>query len=68
MTCDEDQWGAGQMAAELSAAGCDSCAICGSKNIALIEWEGPRGVADGGQEYRLQAGIKCRDCGEIEAL
>jgi hypothetical protein len=39
-----------------------------SSNVIAIEWCGPTGVVapDGGQEYQLQWGYKCRDCGEIE--
>jgi hypothetical protein len=46
------------------------CPACGSENISGIEWYGPTGVTgpDGGQEYRMQYGIKCRDCGELEEL
>jgi hypothetical protein len=48
----------------------DVCAACGSWNIDAVEWHGPTGVVapDGGEEYRLQLGYKCRECGAIEDL
>jgi hypothetical protein len=47
-----------------------TCSLCGSGNITPIEWYGPTGVVapDGGCEYRLQEGYKCRTCGAVEEV
>jgi hypothetical protein len=46
------------------------CPSCGSPNIVPVEWHGPTGVTspDGGEEYRMQYGIQCRDCGATEEI
>jgi hypothetical protein len=45
-----------------------TCPSCGSANVIAIESYGPTGVVapDGGEEYRLQCGIKCNHCGAVE--
>jgi hypothetical protein len=44
------------------------CGSCGSPNVIAVEWHGPSGVVapDGGEECRMQCGIKCLNCGQIE--
>ena len=48
----------------------DQCPSCGSPDIVSVEWFGPTGVVapDGGEEVRMQYGIRCRDCGAVEEL
>jgi hypothetical protein len=38
--------------------------------VVLIEYHGPTGVTapDGGEEFRTQYGIQCRDCGTVEEI
>lgn len=45
-----------------------NCRACGSADIEQVESYGPTGVIapDGGKEYRLERGTKCRACGVIE--
>jgi hypothetical protein len=47
-----------------------TCSLCGSPHMFPIELYGPTGVTspDGGLEYRLQTGYRCRACGCVEEV
>jgi hypothetical protein len=44
-----------------------TCSWCGSTEMEAIEWYGPTGVVapDGGREYWMQRGYRCRACGQV---